>query len=461
MSDKAESFNIAPSKIEVLAPAGDLEKLKTVVEYGADAVYMSGKQFGLRSFSGNFTHEEMVEGIEYAHARGVKCYVTMNIMAHEADMQYVDDEIRFVAYEAKADAVIVSDIGIFGRVRSIAPDLEIHVSTQASVTNSEGCKMWYQLGARRIVLAREVSLQELSQMKPKLPEDLSIECFIHGAMCVSYSGRCLLSNYFTGRSSNKGACAQPCRWGYYVDEKDKLTNENVDSYKAESKLQLDLEHKEYFITEEKRLEDKLPIEEDEHGTYIFNSKDICMVEYVPEMIKAGVNSFKIEGRIKGAYYAAAATKVYREAVDRYLEDPNNYQVDPNWLLLLDKVVHRDYATGFFFDNPGSNAQIVTDKSYNKPAFVVGLIEDYDENLKLYKVSQRNKVFRGDTVNCLMPKGYVDPFTVTELYDEDMNPIDSTPHAKMTYYMRIDTDCVIPKMSFISRDGDKDQGIERQ
>lgn len=455
MSDKI-SNNRLNKRVEVLAPAGDLEKLKTVVEYGADAVYMSGKQFGLRTFSGNFTHEEMIEGVSYAHEHGVKCYVTMNIMAHEADMNYVDDEIRFVAYEAKADAVLVSDVGIFSRVRTVAPDLEVHISTQASVTNSAGCKMWYTLGARRIVLAREVSLAELSQMKPKLPEDLEIECFIHGAMCVSYSGRCLLSNYYTGRSSNKGACAQPCRWGYYVDSEPKMTNENCDK----ECLKPDFENKEYFITEEKRLEDRLPIEEDEHGTYIFNSKDICMVEHVPEMIKAGVDSFKIEGRIKGAYYAAAATKVYREAVDRYYEDPENFTVDPNWLILLDKVVHRDYATGFFFDAPGSNAQIVTDKSYNKPAFVVGLIEDYDANLKLYKVSQRNKVFKGDVVNCLMPKGYIDPFTITELYDEDMKPIDSTPHAKMTYYMRIDTEQVIPPMSFISRDGDKDQGIEK-
>ncbi|MCQ2482784.1 MAG: U32 family peptidase [Clostridia bacterium] len=444
---------ITKDDIEVLAPAGDLEKLKTVVEYGADAVYMSGKQFGLRTFSGNFTHEEMIEGISYAHSRGVKCYVTMNIMAHEADMSFVDDEIRFVAYEAKADAVIVSDIGIFARVREVAPDLEIHVSTQASVTNSEGCKMWYKLGAKRIVLAREVSLAELSEMKAKLPSDLAIECFVHGAMCVSYSGRCLLSNYYTGRSSNKGACAQPCRWGYYVDSSDKITNENCET--------LDFTNKEYFITEEKRLEDKLPIEEDAHGTYIFNSKDICMVEYVPDMIKAGVNSFKIEGRIKGAYYAAAATKVYREAVDSFFDNPGEYKVNPNWLVLLDKVVHRDYATGFFFDEPGSNAQIVEDKSYNKPAFVVGVIEGYDSDTKMYKVSQRNKVFKGDTVNCLMPKGYVEPFTITELYDEDMNPIDSTPHAKMTYFMRISTEEVIPYMSFISRDGDKDQGITKQ
>lgn len=430
------------SMVEILSPAGDLEKLKVAVAYGADAVYMAGKRFGLRTFSGNFTREEMIEGISYAHEHGVKCYVTMNIMAHEADIEVLDDEILFVANEAKADAVIVSDAGIFRRIRKIAPNLEIHISTQASTTNSEGCLFWYEQGAKRIVFARELSLQQIASIKPKLPEDMTIECFVHGAMCVSYSGRCLLSNYYTGRSSNKGACAQPCRWGYYVDQQENLVTNST-------------------IVEEKRLEDKLPIEEDSHGTYIFNSKDICMIDHVPELIKAGVNSFKIEGRIKGAFYAAAATKAYREAVDKFFEDPEKYSVDENWNLILDKIVHRDYATGFFYDNPGQNAQIVEDKSYNKPAFVVGVVEGFDEETKLYKVTQRNKVFKGDTVNALIPKGYVEPFVITELYDEEMNPIEATPHSKMTYYMRISSDAYLPEMSFISRDGDKDLGIKPQ
>lgn len=430
------------SQVEILAPAGDLEKLKVAVAYGADAVYMAGKKFGLRTFSGNFTHEEMIEGISYAHAHGVKCYVTMNIMAHEADIAEVDEELLFIANEAKADAVLISDAGIFRRARLVAPNLEVHISTQASTTNSEGCLFWYELGAKRIVLAREVSLKQIESIKSKLPEDMTIETFVHGAMCVSYSGRCLLSNYYTGRSSNKGACAQPCRWGYYVDQQENLTTNSV-------------------IVEEKRLEDKLPVEEDSHGTYIFNSKDICMIDHVPELIKAGVNSFKIEGRIKGAFYAAAATKAYREAVDKFFENPDAYEFDEHWNLILDKIVHRDYATGFFYDKPGENAQIVEDKSYNKPAFVVGVIEGYDKTTGLYKVSQRNKVFKGDTVNALIPKGYVDPFVITELYDEEMNPIDSTPHSKMTYYMRVSTECMLPEMTFISRDGDKDMGIKPQ
>lgn len=427
--------------IEILSPAGDLEKLKTAVAFGADAVYLAGKSFGLRTFSGNFTHEEMIEGIRYAHDRGVKCYVTMNIMAHEPDMDLVDDEIRFVAFEAKADAVIVSDAGIFRRVRRIAPELEIHISTQASVTNSEGCNFWYEQGAKRVVLAREVSLEETAGIRASIPDDMTIESFVHGAMCVSYSGRCLLSNYFTGRSSNKGSCAQPCRWGYYVDEQENLTPRNT-------------------IVEEKRLEDKLPIEEDAHGTYIFNSKDICMIDHIPELIAAGVNSFKIEGRIKGAYYVAAVTKAYREAVDMFFEQGmKDFKPDENWHIILDKIVHRDYATGFFFDRPGENAQIVTDRSYNKPAFVVGIVNSTDSSTGLIRVSQRNKVFKGDTVNALIPNGYVEPFTVAEMYDEDMNPIESAPHAQMTYYIKPDRDVTLPEMSFLSRDGDKDQGIK--
>jgi len=427
-------------KTEILSPAGDLEKLKTAVAYGADAVYLSGKSFGLRTFSGNFTHEEMIEGIAYAHERGVKCYVTMNIMAHETDLKILDNEILFVANEAHADAVIVSDAGIFRRIRKIAPDLEIHISTQASVTNSEGLMFWYEQGAKRVVLARELSLEQIKEIRSKIPSDLEIECFVHGAMCVSYSGRCLLSNYYTGRSSNHGACAQPCRWGYYVDSQGNMETGS-------------------YIVEEKRLEDKLPIEEDSHGTYIFNSKDISMIDHVPELIRAGVDSFKIEGRIKGAFYTAAVTKAYREARDLLFEKGEDYKTDPRWNEILDKIVHRDYATGFFYDDPKKNAQIVEDKSYNKPAFVVGVVEGFEDGL--YKVSQRNKVFRGDVVNALVPEGYVEPFEVTELYDEDKNPIDSTPHSKMTYYMKIASDQFLPPMTFLSRDGDKDQGIAPQ
>ena len=411
---------------EVLAPAGDPEKLRTAVAYGADAVYMSGKNYGLRTFSGNFDHDEMKQGIAYAHEHGVKCYVTMNVMALESDLNGIDDEIDFIAHEAKADAVLVSDPGIFARVKKVAPDLELHISTQASVTNSESCKFWYEQGAKRIVLARELSLEQIRMIRKNIPEDLEIETFIHGAMCMSYSGRCLLSNYFTGRRSNGGSCAQPCRWGYYV-------------------------------VEEKRPDDKLPIVEDERGTYVINSKDMCMIEHVPEMIEAGINSLKIDGRIKGAYYAAAATKVYREAVDMVMADPKGYKTSPEWLELLDKVVHRDYCTGFFLGSPMDDAQIVYDKSYNKPAYVVGAVEGVADN-GLQIVSQRNKLYKGDVLNVLRPDGYTAPLRIVELYDEKMKPIDAAPHPQMKMYIKFDRDVILPEYSFLSRDGDKDDGI---
>ena len=417
----------AMCKPEVLAPAGNLEKLKTAIAYGADAVYMAGKQFGLRTFSDNFTHEEMREGVEYAHARGVKCYCTVNVMAHEADISLIDDEIRFLS-EVGMDALIISDAGIFRKVRRIAPNMEIHISTQASVTNSEGCMFWYEQGAKRVVLARELTLDEIRKIRSAVPADLELECFVHGAMCVSYSGRCLLSSYFTGRSANSGSCAQPCRWGYH-------------------------------LVEEKRPEDQFPIVEDERGTYVLSSKDICMISHIPELIAAGISSFKIEGRIKGAFYAASVTKAYREAVDRYMQSPDTYSEDERWQTMLNRTVHREFATGFYFDKPMENAQIFPEKTYHRPAFVVGVVTGYDAQKGCAIVSQRNKIFQGDTLHVLMPEGYCEPIVATELWDEEMNPIDSTPHSEMVYYLKVDKE--LPAYTFLSRDGDKDEGIQRQ
>lgn len=412
---------------EVLAPAGNLEKLKTAIAYGADAVYMSGKQFGLRTFSDNFTHEEMAKGVAYAHEHGVKCYCTVNVMAHEDDISLIDDEIRFLS-EVGMDALIISDAGIFRKVRTIAPDMEIHISTQASVTNSEGCMFWYEQGAKRVVLARELTLEEIKKIRSVVPPELELECFVHGAMCVSYSGRCLLSSYFTGRSANSGSCAQPCRWGYH-------------------------------LVEEKRPEDQFPIVEDERGTYVLSSKDICMISHIPELIAAGISSFKIEGRIKGAFYAASVTKAYREAVDRYMQDPGSFAEDERWQALLNRTVHREFATGFYFDKPMENAQIFPEKTYHRPAFVVGVVTGYDAECGCAIVSQRNKIFQGDTLHVLMPEGYCEPIVATELWDEEMNPIDSTPHSEMVYYLKVDRE--LPAYSFLSRDGDKDEGIKRQ
>ncbi len=420
------------SHFEILSPAGNPDKLRAAVKYGADAVYLSGQSYGLRAFSDNFNEDEMRDGIRYAHDHGVKCYVTLNVMPTEEDLNGLEHAVRFVGLESGADAVLVSDPGVFTMVRTLCPDLEIHISTQASVTNSAACRFWASQGAKRIVLAREVTLDQIRKIRAAIPSDVELECFVHGAMCVSYSGRCLLSNYFSGRRSNGGACAQPCRWGYYV-------------------------------VEEKRPGELLPIEEDRRGTYIFGSRDICMIDHIPELVEAGINSFKIEGRIKGAYYAAAVTKVYREAVDLFCSDPGNYKVDPRWKEILDKVVHRDYDTGFFFDNPCDDAKIDPDKSYNKPAFVVGVTEGFDKDSGLIKVTQKNKLYKGDTLNVLMPEGYIQPVTVSELYDAKMQPVDNCPHPEMTFYMKaVSSDdgspVEIPEMSFLSRDGDKDFGI---
>ena len=427
----SDSSRIDRSRVEVLSPAGDLSKLKTSVNYGADAVYLSGTSYGLRASSGNFTGDEMIEGISYAHSHGVKCYVTMNVMPTEEDLAGLDDAILFVGKESGADAVLVSDPGIFAKVRKLCPELDIHISTQASVTNSAACRFWAEQGAKRIVLAREVSLAQIKAIRAAIPEDLELEAFVHGAMCVSYSGRCLLSNYFTGRRSNGGACAQPCRWSYSV-------------------------------VEEKRPDMPLPVEQDERGTYIFGSRDLCMIEYIPELIEAGVNSLKIEGRIKGEYYAAATTKVYREAVNAYFADPENYHADPRHLVILDKVVHRDYDTGFFFDSPMDDAKIDYEKTYNKPAFVVGEVDSYNNVTGLTRVCQKNKLYRGDELNVLMPEGYMEPIKVAELYDHNLKAIDSAPHPGMTFFMKA-TDMTgnpveLPPMAFLSRDGDKDNGI---
>ena len=419
------------SRVEVLSPAGDPAKLRTAVTYGADAVYMAGKNFGLRALSDNFTESEMIDGIAFAHAHGVKCYVTLNVMPTEDELGGLDSAIKFIGNESGADAVLVSDPGIFMMVRELCPELEIHISTQASVTNSGACKFWAEQGARRIVLAREVTLSQIRKIRDAIPDDVELECFVHGAMCVAYSGRCLLSNYFTGRRSNGGACAQPCRWGYHV-------------------------------VEEKRPDLAMPVEEDERGTYVFGSKDICMIDHIPELIDAGVNSLKIEGRIKGDYYAAAVTKVYREAVDRYCADPASYAVAPHWHYVLDKDVHRDYDTGFFYTSPSADAKIDYEKSYNKPAFVVGIVQSFDAATGLVRVTQKNKLYKGDVLNVLMPSGYIEPITVAVLYDSKMTPIEACPHPEMTFYMKaVDgagSAVPLPEMTFLSRDGDKDAGI---
>lgn len=399
-----------------------MEKLKTVIAYGADAVYLSGKSFGLRAGSGNFSHDDLEQAVCYAHAHGVKCYVTMNILAHAGDMAVLDEEIHF-CHAAGADALIVSDAGIFRRIRALYPDFEIHISTQASITNAEGCLFWYEQGARRIVLARELTLAEIAEIRRKIPDDLKLECFVHGAMCMAYSGRCLLSNFFTGRNANHGECAQPCRW-------------------------------KYTVSEVKRPDQPLPVEEDERGTYLFNSKDICMIDHIPELIEAGIDSFKIEGRIKGAFYAASATKAYREAADAFLAHRDSYKPDPAWKTILERTVHRVFGTGFYFDRPPVNAQIFMDDTYLRPAFVAAMVTGYDRERGLAIVSQRNKISEGDVLDVLTPQGYIDPITVHGMLDENGEPIRSTPHPTMTYYLPVREE--LKPYTFLSREGDKDR-----
>lgn len=409
-------------RAEILSPAGDMEKLKVAVAYGADAVYLSGKSFGLRAGGGNFTHQEMKEAVLYAHAHGVLCYVTMNILAHAKDIEMLDGEIHFCR-EIGVDALIVSDAGIFRRIHTLYPEFEIHISTQASITNADGCLFWYEQGARRIVLARELTLLEIAEIRRQIPDDLKLECFVHGAMCMSYSGRCLLSNYFTGRNANHGECAQPCRWKYKV-------------------------------TEEKRPDQPILAEEDLRGTYLFNSRDICMIDYIPELVQAGIDSFKIEGRIKGSFYAATTTKAYREALDAYMSSPDTYKPDPLWKMSLERTVHRVFGTGFYFDTPGENAQIFLDDTYLRPAFVAGMAVGYDKERGLAVISQRNKISEGDMLHILMPDGHHEPTLAHGLLNEKGEPIQSTPQAKMLYYLPVKEE--LPLFAFISRDGDKDK-----
>ncbi len=328
-------------KPELLAPAGDLEKLKMAIIYGADAVYLGGEQFGLRKASKNFTIDEIKEGIDFAHNRGKKIYVTMNIVPHNKDLEGLE-EYAMELYRLNVDGVIVSDPGVFSIINRTVPNLPIHLSTQASVTNYETIMFWYNLGVRRIVLARELSFKEIKEITDKVPKDLEIETFVHGAMCISYSGRCLLSNYMTGRDANMGDCAHPCRW-------------------------------KYNLVEEKRPGEYFPIFEDEKGTFIFNSKDLAMIEYIPELVNAGVKSFKIEGRVKSSYYVATVIRSYRRAIDEYFKDPQNYIFREEWINEIKKASHRDFTTGFYFNKPTDKDQVYTSSSYIREYDYVGLV----------------------------------------------------------------------------------------
>ena len=396
-------------KVELLAPAGNLYKLKIALKYGADAVYIGGESFSLRTAADNFTSDEMKEGIEYAHSMGKKVYITANIIPHNRDLAEMERYFKEIA-QMGADAVIISDLGAFNICRRVAPGLEIHTSTQANNTNYATVQSWYDMGAKRVVLAREMTLPEVREIRDNISSDCELEAFVHGAMCVSYSGRCLLSNYMTARDSNYGACSHPCRWNY-------------------------------ALMEEKRPGEYLPVFENERGTFIMNSKDLCMIEHIPELVGSGVYSLKIEGRVKSEYYVATIIAAYRKAIDAYYENPSEYEFNPMWLDEVKKVSHRDYYTGFFFGIPDTGAQIYGSSSYIREYDIVGIVLDYDEKTGLAKVTQRNRFFKGDEIEIMQPGKDFTTQRVEILKDENMNDIEVANHAAMTIYIKTDVPVV--------------------
>ncbi len=396
------------NKIELLAPAGSLAKLKYAIEYGADAVYIGGEAFSLRVAAKNFSNEEIKEGIEYAHARGKKVYITANIIPHNEDLKEFPDFVREVD-ALGADAIIVSDLGTFSIVKECAPNLDIHISTQANNTNYMSAKMWYKLGAKRVVLARDLSFEEIKGIHDNIGADDEIECFVHGAMCVSYSGRCLLSNYFTHRDANKGACSHPCRWKYY-------------------------------LMEEKRPGEYLPVFENDRGTFLYNSKDLCMIEYIPQLVKSGITSLKIEGRVKNELYVATTVGAYRRAIDAYYADPDNFSVSPDILEELEKVSHREYTTGFYFHKPDENNQLYTSNTYIQDYTIVGVVKEFNSDTGFATIEQRNRFFKGDELEVMTPGKESVNFKVDFMTDENDNEIDVAPHAQMTVKMKL-PDCV--------------------
>ncbi|MFR4319007.1 MAG: peptidase U32 family protein [Eubacterium sp.] len=384
-------------KPELLVPASSLEVLKTAVRYGADAVYIGGEVFGLRAKAKNFSLEEMAEGVEFAHEHGVKVYVTANILAHNADIEPVKVYFNDLK-KVKPDALIISDPAIFTIAKEVLPEMELHISTQANNTNYGTYNFWYNLGAKRVVSARELSIKEISEIRKNIPKDMEIETFVHGAMCISYSGRCLLSSFMTGRDANKGACTHPCRW-------------------------------KYAVVEEKRPGEYMPIEENERGTYIFNSKDLCMIDHIPELVEAGIDSFKIEGRMKTALYVATVARTYRMAIDDYFENPDKYRENiPKYKKLISQCTYRQYTTGFFFGKPDETTQIYDANVYERDYVYLGIVGDETAPLE-YSLEQKNKFYTGQKIEVMKPDGRDIEVEVVAIKDEEGNEMESCPHPK--------------------------------
>lgn len=405
--------------VELLSPAGNFEKMRSALLYGADAVYLAGRVFGMRSAADNFTNEELFDAVEYAHSLGKKVYLTVNTMPHEDEYELLRLYLRSIS-RCPIDAMIVADLGVMATIREIIPDMEIHVSTQASIVSVAAARAYIALGAKRLVLARELTIDEIKKIRAGIPDDIELEAFIHGSMCVSYSGRCMLSHHITGRDANRGACAQPCRWNY-------------------------------TLVEEKRPDLPLPIEENELGTFIMSSKDMCTIEHVPELIEAGISSFKIEGRMKSAYYTAVVTNAYRMAIDAYYRDPEHYVTDPLWMRELESVSHREYCTGYYFDYPTHTSQLTETTGYirEKAYFGIACEPDEAERAVLERLNsgctdgssyclfmQKNKVSVGESAELLTPSNVGRAFTVTDMRDSAGEVIESAPHPFMHFFVRL-------------------------
>lgn len=407
---------MAERKVELLVPAGSLEVLKVAVDYGADAVYIGGQAYGLRAKADNFSIEEMKKAVKYAHAKNAKVYVTANIFAHNYDIEGMKAYFEQLK-DTGVDAVLVSDPGIFMLAKEIMPDMELHISTQANNTNYLTYNFWYNMGAKRVVTARELSLVEIKQIREHIPEDMEIESFMHGAMCISYSGRCLLSNYLVGRDANQGACTHPCRW-------------------------------KYSIVEEKRPGEYMPVFENERGTYIFNSKDLCMVEHMDDVLNSGIDSLKIEGRMKTALYVATVARTYRKAIDDYLESPEKYKANMSWYQeQISNCTYRQFTTGFFYGKPDENTQIYDNNTYVKEYTYLGYAEEVDEN-GFAHITQRNKFTVGETIEIMKPDGRNIEATVKAIYDEDGNSVESAPHPQQK--LAVDLGVEIEKYDLLRR-----------
>ena len=389
---------------ELLSPAGNFEKLKAALRYGADAVYLAGQQFGMRAAAGCFSLSELCEAAEYCRKRGKKIYLTLNTMPHPAEYPALQKYLKEISH-IPFDAYIIADLGVLSAVREISPEREIHISTQASVVSAKGAEMYYKLDAKRVVLSRELTFEEIADIRKNTPPELELEAFVHGAMCISYSGRCLISNHFTGRDANRGACAQPCRWIYN-------------------------------ICEEKRPEMPLTAEQCENGTFLFGSKDLCMIEHIPELMNSGITSFKIEGRMKSAYYAAVTANAYRIAMDRYSADPAGYSFDPELLRELESVSHREYDTGFFFDRPMDDAKVARDPGYIQARAYLADCVGYDDKTGVAQFVQKNKATVGMSAQILSPGKTGVPFVIDNMIDINGEPIESCPRPFMHFFVKM-------------------------